>query len=165
MKKFFIFLFAVFLITFMGCNMNAGESPEIPTSETTEETTEEAFEIFALDEANNILTDDKGNRIGIDQINKYFSRKASYDQNFVQPLFYKNIKINSKVYTVKGLNTCTINNISIKNIPIKFLPKYNLYYFDKMSDPLGFIDFYIGKSICFEDGTTLSFSDLYEMKK
>ena len=149
MKKFFIFLFAVFLTTLMGCQTGFGGNPEMPTSETTEGTNgeeiheekpvEETFEIFALDEANNILTDDKGNRIGIDYINKYFSRKASYDQNFVQPLFYKNIKINSKVYTVKGLNTCTINNISIKNISIKFLPKYNLYYFDSMADPLCFI--------------------------
>lgn len=178
MKKFFIFLFSVFLITFMGCSPATGEIPETPTSETTEETIEDAteeieeaggeeateeipeetFEVFALDDDGNIIA-------GIDEINAKFNRPATNSPGSVQPLFYKNIKINNKIYTVKGLEANNTRTISYNgdSIHILFLKAYNVYYFDRAANSLSFVDFYNNACIHFNgDVIEISFSDLYE---
>ena len=165
MKKFFIFLFSVFLITFMGCSPATGEIPETPTSETTEETIEDAteeipetFEVFALDGDGNIIA-------GIDEINAKFNRPATNSPGSVQPLFYKNIKINNKIYTVKGLEADNTRTISYNgdSIHILFLKAYNVYYFDRAANSLSFVDFYNNACIHFNgDVIEISFSDLYE---
>mgnify|MGYP003292780315 CR=1 FL=1 len=182
MKKFFIFLFAVFLTTLMGCQTGFGGNPEMPTSETTEEATgkttvetngEETFEVFALDDEDEIIAN-------IDEINAEFNISMDDGSNLMSPFFYKNIKINSVIYTIKGLsdnNTCTIiaDDINL-SIDILFIDEYNeccfsdSSYFSDSDHILDFLDFreFINdnkKLICFENGTTLSFSDLYEMKK
>lgn len=148
MKKIFIFLFSVFLITFMGCSPATGEIPETPISET----------IFALDDADNILLDENGIEIGIKKINDKFNYTEDNFQEYIQPYFYKRLKINDAVYTVKSLN--------INNIQICVYEDYEYYFANKKANPLDFLDFIDPQKnapISFEDGTTIFFSDLYEV--
>ena len=147
MKKFFIFLFSVFLITFMGCSPATGEIPENSIQNT----------IFALDDADNILLEN-GIEVGIEKINAEFNYTEDNFQGYIQPYFYKRIKINDAVYTVKSL--------SVNNIQIGVYGDYEYYFANKKANPLDFLDFIDPQKnapISFEDGTIISFSDLYEV--
>ena len=165
MKKFFIFLFSVFLITFMGCSPATGEVPEIPALEAPEE-----FEVFALDNAGNIIA-------GIDEINAEFNYTEDESQEYVQPYFYKKIKINNTVYIVRNLVVSSTEEINGKLIIYYLLDEvpYNIqivayddyeYYITDHTNPLDFQDFIDPQKnmpIHFENkDVTISFSDLYE---
>lgn len=193
MKKIFIFLFAVFLITFMGCQTGFGGSSEILNSETTEETTgkttvetdgkpvEETFEVFALDDDDNILCEN-GNEIGIEKINAEFNLGKTDESNFVYRYFYERIKINNTVYTIKMSITETDNPVIVKgnnNIAILYGGDHE-YRFDSKLNYLDFKDFYMGDPIYFAGAVEVDeaeiimantneipifFSDLYEEVK
>lgn len=146
MKKFFIFLFSVFLITFMGCSPATGEIPETPIQET----------IFALDDAGNILLDENGTEIGIDKINAEFN----YDLNetgYIRPYFYKKIKVNNKIYTANASSNMELGT---------FEEEYFLTKNTNNTTFIDFIDFYKGISNIIIDDKDItiiiSFSDLYE---
>ena len=145
MKKFFIFLFSVFLITFMGCSPATGEIPETPIQEATEET----FEVFALGENGEDIA-------GLSEINELLNSELRS--------FYKDIKINNKIYTLKGLenNSRTFTDKDNNEVHIYY---FNNYWFDTpfSPSPLNFRDFYMNTPICF-DGCDIhiTFSDLYE---
>ena len=158
MKKFFIFLFSVFLITFMGCSPATGEIPE------------ETFEIVALDEDGEVIA-------GLNSINAAFHR-VSKDDGQIYPFFYKYIKINDIEYTVKANNYYIDNSINMEiheiidtngNI-IQYVYTNNIYCFClSAANPPNFKDFCIDCTkypICFNitDNLTveISFSDLYE---
>lgn len=185
MKKFFIFLFAVFLATFIGCKTGFGGSSEIPDSGTDEEITEkttvetdgedtsteekpveETFEVFALESEE---------WVDIKKVNDEFNFNKGASSEYVTHYFYKKIKINNTVYTVKNLVKSGVDNRgktyysltgSSSDIKIYTYNNNYEYYFNGISMPLSFIDF-IGpnkKPICFIDyNITISFSDLYEL--
>ena len=163
MKKFFIFLFSVFLITFMGCSPATGEVPEIPALEAPEE-----FEVFALDDAGNIIAD-------IDEINDEFNYTDDVSSEQVNHFFYRTIRINNTVYIVKKLEVKDviqmkaeeIINYSLEGFPDISIRIYeNEYYFADPTSPLDFRDFIDPEKnapICFNDyNVAISFSDLYE---
>jgi hypothetical protein len=137
MKKFFIFLFSVFLITFMGCSPATGEIPE------------ETFEVIALDDDGNIIAD-------IEKINAEFNYGWS-GTSYIRPYFYKKIRVNNKIYTA---------NVS-SNIELgTFNEEYFFINSTNNTIPIDFIDFYKGISTIIysigDENTTITFSDLYE---
>jgi hypothetical protein len=161
MKKFFIFLFSVFLITFMGCSPATGEIPETPTSETTEEPIEDAteeipetFKVFALDDDGNSIAD-------IDEISTDFNWVSTIkDSNGTRYLryLYKTICINGIVFK-------TDNNTYLQSVD-------GLVYEYILSDANGqpiisdtyisFIDFYKEISNIEYSTNEIKFSDLYK---
>lgn len=151
MKKFFIFLFSVFLITFMGCSPATGEIPEIPAMEATEEIT---FEVFALDNEGNILSEN-GIEIGIEKINAEFNYGLS-ETGYIRPYLYKKIKVNDKIYTA---NAPSNMELGIFEEEYFFTSNTNNTTF------IDFIDFYKGTSNIIysigDENITISFSDLY----
>lgn len=170
MKKFFIFLFSVFLITFMGCSPATGEIPEIPALEAPEE-----FEVFALDNNDNILLEN-GIKVGIEKINAEFKYTEDNFQGYVQPYFYKKIKINNTVYIVRNLVISGTEKIddklvtyySLDGVPSIQIVVYGDYEYciTDHASPLDFQDFIDPQKnmpIRFENkDAVIFFSDLYE---
>ncbi len=121
---------------FIGCAQSIGDIPE-------------TFKVIALDDKCNTIAD-------TDMVNKQFSQSLNEGDNFVYPRFYKHIKINNVLYTVK--NTVKTGD------EIGYNEKYYRYYLKSSFNYLSFKDFYNGTLITqYNNGPLkISFSDLYE---
>lgn len=142
---------------FIGCAMNDNGDGSEPSQETTEET----FDVVALDGNDETIAD-------LDQIEKDFHYK---DENgSIYPIFYKKIRINNIVYTVKDHAYDKYDIYTVTDGIYYRNKNCDKYYFLNSTNPPNFQDFIDPQknvSIIFilykgKEEKAISFSDLYK---